>query len=222
MLRVFAYVSPTHCVIVAEVCSFAAIRLKRRHGNCIDPFDEIVPFTFDHVELRSCRYRQGRMTLADFTAPELVLPDLRNVGMEAVLLELSQLLQSAGRVPDAKSLYEAALKRERLVSTAMTAGMAFPHARLPEVKELSFALGRSANSFAWSANSNRQVRLVFLIAVSPNDAMQYLQLISGISRLSSQPDRVQQLLVAKTPESLLNVLRQVTVWTKPPFKQTAP
>jgi len=99
------------------------------------------------------------MTLADFTSPGLIIPHLRGQDVASVIQELSQALQREGRVGDLLPFYHAALNREFLVSTDMEAGMAFPHARLPGLKELSFALGRSGEPLGWGANAECAVAL---------------------------------------------------------------
>src|SRR5262249_37351378 len=124
------------------------------------------------------------MNLADFTSPGLVIPHLSGHDPAAVIQELSQALQREKRIPDLLPFYHAALNREYMVGTDMEAGLAFPHARLAALKELSFALGRSGEPLAWGPKSAGAVRLVFLIAVPATDSTQYLSLISGLARLA--------------------------------------
>src|SRR5216117_3831018 len=124
------------------------------------------------------------MTLADFTSAGLIIPHLRGQDVATVVQELSQAMQRERRVPDLLPFYHAALNREFLVSTDMEAGMAFPHARLSGLKELSFALGRSDEPLAWATKTGCPVRLVFLMAIPATDSTQYLLLISGLARLA--------------------------------------
>lgn len=154
------------------------------------------------------------MTLADFTTPGLILPHLRGQDAASVIQELSQAMQSEGRVTDLLPFYHAALNREFLVSTDMEAGMAFPHARLPALKELSFALGRSDEPLAWGSKSFRSVRLVFLIAVPATDATQYLPLISGLARLARDGRLVARLHAAQDDSQMLETLQQVELRTR--------
>src|SRR5438093_5874485 len=133
------------------------------------------------------------MTLADFTTPGLIVPRLRGQDAASVIQELSQALQRENRVPDLLPFYHAVLNREFLLSSDWEAGMAFPHARLPALKELSFALGRSDEPLSWGGNAVRSVRLVFLIAVPATDSTQYLSLISGLARLAKEERLVEQL-----------------------------
>lgn len=153
------------------------------------------------------------MTLANFTSPGLMIPHLRGQDAASVIQELSQTLQREKRIPDLLPFYHAALNREYMVSTDMEAGLAFPHARLPALKELSFALGRSEEPLAWGAKSLRSVRLVFLIAVPATDATQYLPLISGLARLGRDSRLVARLHAAPDGSQMLAALQQVELRT---------
>jgi mannitol/fructose-specific phosphotransferase system IIA component (Ntr-type) len=149
------------------------------------------------------------MTLADFTGPGLIIPRLRGPDVAGVIQELSQVLQREGRVPDLLPFYHAALNREFLVSTDMEAGMAFPHARLPGLKELSFAFGRSDVPLHWGARSTRTVQMVFLLAVPATDSTRYLLLISGLARLARENSLLEKLKSSRDTLQILEVLQQV-------------
>jgi mannitol/fructose-specific phosphotransferase system IIA component (Ntr-type) len=125
------------------------------------------------------------MTLADFTRPGLIVPHLASRDATSVIHELSLVLQREGCVPDLLPFYHEALNREFLLSTDMEEGMAFPHARLPGLRELAFAFGRSEVPFAWGQGTTRPIRMVFLLAVPANGADDYLALVSGLTRLST-------------------------------------
>ena len=154
------------------------------------------------------------MTLADFTSPGLILPQLRGNDAVSVIQELSQALQRAGRVTDFLPFYHAALNREYMASTDMEAGMAFPHARLPGLKELSFALGRCEEPLPWGPRGDRSVRLVFLMAIPATDPTQYLRLISGLVRLAKDSRLVGKLYSAKDPFEIAAVLQQIELRTR--------
>jgi mannitol/fructose-specific phosphotransferase system IIA component (Ntr-type) len=153
------------------------------------------------------------MTLADFTSPGLIIPHLRGHDAASVIQELSQALQSERRVTDLLLFYHAALNREFMVSTDMEGGMAFPHARLPALKELSFAFGRSDEPLSWGPRAARSVRLVFLMAVPATDSTQYVLLISGLARLTRELRLVEKLHAAQDTFQILEVLQQVELRT---------
>ena len=153
------------------------------------------------------------MTLADFTSPGLILPHLRGHDAASVIQELSHALQREKRVPDLLPFYHAALNHEFLVSSDMEAGMAFPHARLPGLKELAFAVGRSKEPLDWGSKNTRSVRLVFLIAVPATDSTQYLLLISGLARLAKDSQLVEKLHKANDAFQILEALQQIKLQT---------
>jgi PTS system fructose-specific IIC component len=149
------------------------------------------------------------VTLADFTSPGLIIPQLRGLDVATVIQELSQALQREGRVPDLLPFYHAALNREFLLSTGWETGMAFPHARLAAVKEVSFALGRCQEPLSWGQRNTGSVKLVFLIAVPATDVTQYLAVVSGLARLSRNPNLLERLYAAQDTFQILDVLHQV-------------
>ncbi len=160
------------------------------------------------------------MTLADFTSPGLIVPHLRGQDAASVIQELSQAMQRERRVADLLPFYHAALNREFLVGSDWEAGMAFPHARLPALKELSFALGRSDEPLGWGGKAVRSVRLVFLIAIPATDATQYLSLISGLARLAKEDRLVEKLHAAQNTFQILEVLQQVRLRSSSPDSTT--
>jgi mannitol/fructose-specific phosphotransferase system IIA component (Ntr-type) len=149
------------------------------------------------------------MTLADFTSPGLILPHLRGQDAASVIQELSQALQREKRVPDLLPFYHAALNHEFLVNSDMEAGMAFPHARLPGLKELAFAVGRSKAPLDWGSKNTHSVKLVFLIAVPATDSTQYLLFVSGLARLAKDNRLVEKLHAANDTFQILEALQQI-------------
>jgi mannitol/fructose-specific phosphotransferase system IIA component (Ntr-type) len=159
------------------------------------------------------------MTLADFTSAGLIIPQFRSHDVAGVIRELSDSLHREG-LANSSALSQAAIDRERLGGTACEAGLAFPHARLPEVKQLSFSLGRANTPVAWGPHGTFPVRLVFLIAAPATASTTYLSLISGLARLSQQPGLVEKLYAAQDTLQILKALQQVPVGNSPPEKDS--
>ena len=151
------------------------------------------------------------MTLADFTRPGLIIPHLVSRDETSAIHELSLALQREGCVPDWLPFYHEALNREFLLSTDMEAGMAFPHARLPGLRELAFAFGRSDVPFAWGPGVTHPVRMVFLLAVPSTDPEHYLPLVSALARLSGNNPLLDALRGAVDSAGIVAVFRQVVL-----------
>ena len=139
-----------------------------------------------------------------------------------MIQELSQALRREKQVPDLLPFYHAALNREYMVSTDMNAGMAFPHARLTSLKEVSFAFGRSQKPVDWGVKAICPVRLVFLIAVPATDSTQYLLLASGLARLAKNSRLVEKLHLAQDACQIIDVLKQVELRTVSKSKSGKP
>ncbi len=153
----------------------------------------------------------AQVSLSGFTSGEMVVPVLREHDTAGIIGELSRVLHVRGCVGDVLPLYHSALNRELLSSSAVESGLAFPHARLSEVKQLQFALGRTSAPVSWCGKHSWPVRLVFLLAVPATDAAGYLHLLASLARLGQQPDAVNDLLRADTAEGMMAVLRRFKV-----------
>ena len=147
-------------------------------------------------------------TLADLSSQELIVPTLRGPGADSAIAELSEALESAGRVPDARTLVEAVHQREALSSTACSPGWAVPHARMPGLLHFSLAVGRSDVPLIWFGAAE-PVRLVFLFAVPEVGSGIYLSAVSALARLSQDSGRAGQLLRARDRASIFNLLAEV-------------
>jgi mannitol/fructose-specific phosphotransferase system IIA component (Ntr-type) len=149
--------------------------------------------------------------LADYTRPELIVPQLRERDTAGVVKELSQILHEQGCVPDVLAFYHAALNHEFLVNSATDCAIAFPHARLNGVSDSSFAFGRSPEPFAWVGRSSAPVQFIFLLAVPATDAAGFLQLLSALARLGQQESLLAGLRSQETAEDLFRFFQQIKV-----------
>lgn len=160
------------------------------------------------------------MTLADFTSLHLIIPRLGGRDVPGVLKELTLALQQEDRVPDVLPFYHAVLNREYLATTNAANGLAFPHARLPGVKDISFAFGRTERPIAWHAGGGETVKMVFLIAVPATESTLYLRLVAGFAGLSKNPSLFDQLRHEESPHGILEVFRQVRLKHEPALRSS--
>ncbi|HYG36214.1 MAG TPA: PTS sugar transporter subunit IIA [Clostridia bacterium] len=151
----------------------------------------------------------AQVTLADYTRPGLIVPELRERDTAGIISELSQALQREACVPDVLPFYHAALNQELMSNSAVECGIAFPHARLSGVKQLQFAFGRASQPVIWGPKGSWPVQLIFLLAVPATDAASYLHLLASIARLGQREDQLAELRAADDVRGILNVLEQI-------------
>jgi len=150
-------------------------------------------------------------TLADFTRPDLVVPELRERDTAGIISELSHVLRREGCVPDVLPFYHSALNQELLANSALECGLAFPHARLSGIRQVQFAFGRAPQPVPWGAKGAWPVQCIFLLAVPATDATTYLQLLASLARLGQQNGTLSHLRSAKSAAEVIAVLAGIKV-----------
>ena len=149
--------------------------------------------------------------LGQYTRRALIVPELRERDTAGIIGELSHVLQQEGCVADVLPFYHTALNQELLCNSGLECGLAFPHARLGGVKQLTFALGRAPEPVIWGAKGSWRVQFVFLLAVPPTDAACYSNLLASLARLGQQTKVLDLLRAARTADAILAVLETVGV-----------
>ena len=110
------------------------------------------------------------MKLSKFCEEELISFDLKGKTKDEVINELVDLTSKSKLVKDRPELYKAVVEREKLVTTGVGYGVAFPHAKTKAVKGIVVAFGRSNPGVDFEAMDKKPVYLFFLIA-APEDAI---------------------------------------------------
>ena len=100
------------------------------------------------------------------------------------------------------------LGRERLGSTALGRSVALPHTRyaVRGVTTPQIIFGRHPQGIDYGAPDGAPVRLFFLL-VSP-DVSQHLQILSRLSRVLRNPELVECLTSAATPQEVLRAIEE--------------
>jgi len=152
-----------------------------------------------------------RVSLADFTGLELIVPRLQESDAAGIIEELSQRLRAQQAIGDVLSFYHAAVNHELLSNSDLPTGIAIPHARSDQVRRLTLAVGRAREPVGWGGKSSRPVEWVFLIAVPATDASGYLALLASLAGLSRRPEMLARLHAATAAESVLEILEEIPV-----------
>ncbi len=106
---------------------------------------------------------------------------------------------------------QAVVNHEFLSNSALPAGIATPHARSAQVGCLSLAVGRTADPVVWGMKESLPVEYVFLLAVPPTDASNYLSLLSGIASFGGRPEMLARLHAAADARVIFNLLKEINV-----------
>lgn len=148
------------------------------------------------------------MTLSQFTEANLLVPRLLSESRDNAIIELSNRLENVRRIENARTFAQAAFKHESFAS-AVFDEVAFPLARGPAVKELSFAIGLSQPGICWDAGKANTVYTVVLLAVPLSAAQSHLSLMLTFASFLRNKMAFSALRRCAQPEEMFNLLNQV-------------
>lgn len=126
---------------------------------------------------------------------------------EAALNELCDLLDSSGKTGNKSKLQTDLVNREKKSSTAVGRGVAIPHVRTMQAKELILAVARSSEGIDFDAPDGEPVKLFFAMVAPPYDDKVYLSIYKEIGGLILKDESRQRLLDAKTEHEIIRVFQ---------------
>jgi nitrogen PTS system EIIA component len=145
------------------------------------------------------------MEIEDLITPARVMPRLKATSKKHVLQELAK------RAADLTGLHERAifdvlLERERLGTTGVGNGIAIPHGKLPEIKELFGLFARLDESVDFDAIDEQPVDLVFLLLAPEGAGADHLKALARIARLLRDQDVAKKLRASRDAQAIYSVL----------------
>lgn len=146
------------------------------------------------------------MKLSKFCEEELMSFDLSATTKEDIIKELVDLAAKSSMVREKEELLAAVLEREKLVTTGVGYGVAFPHAKTRAIKGITIIFGRSEVGVDFEAMDKKPVHLFFLIA-APEDAIgAHLNVMARLSYIMKSEKNRERLMRAKTAGEVMLIL----------------
>jgi PTS system nitrogen regulatory IIA component len=148
------------------------------------------------------------MKIEDILAEDLVIPALAARNKADVLEELAGAVATVHSELDRSRLVQALEDRERLNSTALGDGVAIPHGKLPGLKRVFAAFGRSRQGVDFQSLDGKPTHLFFLLVAPEDSAGAHLKALARISRLLKDEAFRVRLLQAADQHELWNTIRE--------------
>jgi nitrogen PTS system EIIA component len=129
---------------------------------------------------------------------DLIVPDLKARTKEEAIKILTEKIFKVR--PDAfgevsrQTAYDKILERERLQSTGVEEGVAFPHARIEGWKDFVLAVGFHRTGLDFASVDGKTSRFVCLMISAPEDNYGVLQAMSAISRFFNNNPHFKKML----------------------------
>jgi len=144
--------------------------------------------------------------LSKFCDESLVRFDLKGKTKHKVIEELVEVAAASKSVKDQSLLLKDVVEREKLVTTGVGYGVAFPHAKTKSVRGIVIAFGRSKEGVDFEAMDKRPVQLFFLIAAPEEAIGAHLNVMAKLSHLMKSQENRDRLLEAQVWEAVAEVL----------------
>lgn len=150
----------------------------------------------------------GKINIIAFMQPEAIIPDLTSSQKDQVLAELAAKVEERDPDIDRTELLKILLERERLGSTGIGDGVAIPHGKVKNAKELVLVFGRSLAGVDFNSLDGRPAQLFFLLVVPDEAVGIHLKMLARISRILKDPATRKRLLDAVDATAIYNVIRE--------------
>jgi len=121
--------------------------------------------------------------------------------------ELARVFDGSGLCDDIDSLVNALKEREGIMSTGIGAGIAIPHAKIPGVKEMAFAIGISEKGIDFDSMDGHSVNLIILVIAGEKQHKDYLRLLSNIMAILKKEPIKEKIIKASNSEDILEILK---------------
>jgi len=112
-------------------------------------------------------------------------------------------------VMDKAAFRRAVLDREAIFSTGIGLGIAIPHVKIREVKNMVIGIGINSNPIDWKSIDSQPVRIIFLIAGSEDQHEMYLRILAKIILVLKNKNRREKLLAASNPQEIMALFQNI-------------
>ncbi|MCB9772112.1 MAG: cation:proton antiporter [Candidatus Omnitrophica bacterium] len=154
-----------------------------------------------------------KVSFLEFFNRRGIIANLKSNDKNGAIVELCEMAaEQEGRLY-AEDVLQAVITRENIVGTGVEAGIALPHARMPNLQRPIILLGRSLVGIDWNSPDGEKTHFVFLILTPANDDDVQVQILRAISRVISKEDVRSELLESQDNQGLWTIVdREFTVF----------
>jgi len=146
------------------------------------------------------------MKIREILSPNTMVSHLQARVKKDVLVELAKALTQQHPEMDQDAVVDVLLERERLGTTGIGEGIAIPHGKMKDIKELVISFGRSEKGVDFQSMDNRPAHLFFLLLAPENSAGAHLKALAKISRMLKDKTFCQELMAAETVEEMYQII----------------
>ena len=147
------------------------------------------------------------MDLSDLVTQKSIMPALK-AGSKKQLLQL--LAEKASQITGLgeRDVFDTIMQREKLGSTGVGNGIAIPHGKLKNIKNITGIFARLETPVDFEALDDEPVDLVFMLLAPETAGADHLKALSRIARILREADMVKKLRATKDAAALFAFLTE--------------
>lgn len=128
---------------------------------------------------------------------------------EALIAECVDLLNLSGKVGNKNKLVRDLFDREKKATTAIGKGIAIPHVRTMQAKELIIAIARSTEGYDFDAADGQPVHVFVAMAAPPYDDSLYLRVFRALAQLFAYEGFYERIMTAEQPYDVIRAIQEI-------------
>ena len=151
------------------------------------------------------------MQLSHYMTPESIVVPLKATTKLEVLEELVTELSKRTGIANPKSLLHAIEEREACSSTFLPMGVAVPHARVPEVSDITMIAGIAPEGIMDAGDPSSLTAHVFCLFFSSTEEKEFgkhLKLLARMAAVFSDPDFVAKISHMTKPDQIFSAIQK--------------
>jgi len=123
------------------------------------------------------------LKIAEILQEQCIVADIKGKTKREIITELVEALAKARLIEDVEAVVNVVMDREKLGSTGIGNGVAVPHGKLKNIKNIMCALGRSQSGVDFDAVDRSPVHIFFLVLAPEDSASLHLKVLSRITKI---------------------------------------
>jgi len=159
-------------------------------------------FTEDHIKLEM-------ETIIEPPTEGGSINKWRQEGKRLIVNELVELLERNSRIGNRTKLISDFVNREKKASTGIGNGVALPHIRSLQAKELTICLARSSQGYDFDSLDGQPTYLFFVMTAPPYDDSMYLKVFKSLIEMLQYEAYREKLLKAPSAGEIIRAIKEM-------------
>lgn len=145
------------------------------------------------------------MRIKDILKVENIAAKITAIDKQDLIQKMVESVKNSPFIVDYDKILVSVLEREKIISTGVGHGFAFPHAKTNSVSDVIVAFATTTEPVDYQSLDGSPVSLVFLLLCREEQVDIHIKLLSRVSRLMNEESFRTNLLSLKTPQEIFDL-----------------